>query len=317
MYLPLFLQQRLSTGPQHSHQAEENALPRVHEASHHVQPSGAQAIASHLMELELMKNTLASFSGREPQSYGPWITKLDSYMSQISILSPLKVLQILEGHCTGEPQRMVQTELSSPVPPSWETVADVYHQLEERYGSKTRTAAELLRELNTFDSITDECDGEKLHKLARLCKAIVDRQHTCPNLLNLNFALGLEQARRLLPRSLQFKWADIGQEYEDNNDGRHPEFRIFYRFVLSCANKRSNPNYAFVSDNRGVKPGREKPTYRVMKTNLDDRTREPAKPQDSPTRDENNTSRVEIMNPCPIHPEIEVVNHTIYRCKKF
>ena len=23
------------------------------------------------------------------------------------------------------------------------------------------------------------------------------------------------------------------------------------------------------------------------------------------------------MNPCPIHPEIDVVSHTIYRCKKF
>ena len=205
------------------------------------------------MELELMKNTISPFSGKEPHSYGPWFTKMESYMNQISILTPLKVLQILEGHSTGDPKKMIQIELSSPISPTWESVAEIFQQLEERYGSKTRTAADLLNELSSFEAITNENDGEQLHELARLCKAIVDRQHTCPNLLNLNFALGLEQARMLLPRSLQSRWADIGQEYEDNNDGRHPEFRIFHRFVQSCANKRSNPNYGFIPDNRGIK----------------------------------------------------------------
>ena len=270
------------------------------------------------MELELLRNTLVTFSGEEPQAYRPWVNKMRAYMDRISGLSPLNALQILEGHTSGEPQQMITHELGSPIQPSWDTVTAVFSQLEEQYGSRTSTAAQLLKELNNFRAIKNEHDGAGLQRLARLCKSIVDHQHTCPDLLNLNFSLGLAQARRLLPPSLQTRWADIGQEYEDSNGGRHPEFWIFQRFIQFCANKRSNPNYGYVVDDRDQKFGQKRAPNRVLKTTVSDCVESDGSGKSSATSVSSNgsKSRDRKFSPCPLHPDVKEASHSIYKCKK-
>ena len=320
--LPEFLQSRLGSHPPPTQCVDERATSQpygtLYDRVPPGRPSSEHSIASHLMELELLRNTLVSFSGEEPQAYRPWMNKMQAYMKRISDISPLNVLQILEGHTSGEPQQMIRHELGSPMPPSWDTVAAVYSQLDEQYGSRTSTAAQLLKELNNFRAIKSEHDGVQLQKLARLCKSIVDHQHTCPDLLNLNFSLGLAQARRLLPQSLQSKWADIGQEYEDSNEGRHPEFWIFQRFIQSCANKRSNPNYGYVVDDRDQKLSQKRVSNRVLKTTVSDCVESDGSGRSSTTSatSTGSKSRDRKFSPCPLHPDVKETSHSIYKCKK-
>ena len=134
------------------------------------------------MELEIVKNTIEPFSGKEPQSFGPWAKTMGSYMQQISGLTPLKALQIMDGHSTGDPKKMIRARLSSPRTLTWEDMATLYDELEDRYGSSGRTALELLNQMDNFPIIENSRSGDKLLELAELCKSALDRMDTCPEL---------------------------------------------------------------------------------------------------------------------------------------
>ena len=201
--------------------------------------------------------------------------------------------------------------------------------------------------MDNFPIIENSRSGEKLLELAELCKSALDRMDTCPELQELNYAFGLKRVREALPVDLQARWADVGQQYEDHNNRRHPEFRIFYEWLRSVASRRANPNYSIVSRDRQERQSRPS-KLKVLRTAKNDTVRQrpeatsetpPARSEDdtrrqqrvvcplhpqrgkdtsgtSPPKGEDSSSRDRQRYLCPLHPGLAEVRHTIYKCSK-
>ena len=176
-----------------------------HVNSHqHPQPnmSTLQVMSNHIIEESLMKG-IPKFAG-VAHTFWPWAGKIENYIGSLNpAMKPLKILQLLESYSTGEPQTMISHMMAATGNVTMNDVECVWRRLVERSASPQKIARELTAMITNFKLIEEEEAGMLLSKLHDISKIIDFNIPRCPDLIDMNFAKGIQPIRNKLPVPVQ------------------------------------------------------------------------------------------------------------------
>ena len=164
-------------------------------------------------------------------------------------LSPLNILQLLESHCKGSPQRCISDRLAATGEVTETEVQHTVRGLVTHFGSTQKITLELFAKIDAFPAIRGSNCGDQLNNLYDLCCIVSYNMCQFPELQAFHLASGLKSIRSKLPEFLQNKWRRCGQRHEDEY-GHHPPFTTFIDFLDRQARQFSNRNYETLASDR-------------------------------------------------------------------
>ena len=215
--------------------------PRAYQDNSSLNVSAFRAMSAHMLQQDLLRKNIDPFNG-SAISFWPWVGKLQSYVKDVN-LTPLQTLHLMQSNTVGVPHEVVTSYLEAVGDVSTKEMHKMWHMLERMFGTPSKIADEILQKIEKFPTISGNNVGDQLNKLFCLCKIVEYHLPRCPELGILNFGRGLIAIRAKLPVFLQNDWRKTGQNYEDNNDGMQPPFKIFAAFIENKARQLSNGNY--------------------------------------------------------------------------
>ena len=134
-------------------------------------------------------------------------------------IAPEQELNYLRSFTSGDPQQLVDNYRKRPGDSPATTVADLWAELERRFGNAATLTQDLIERLCTAASF-GERENAKLQKLADLC-ADVDCQMThLPGLACLNYPIAIRPIVKRLPASLRTKWEKVIVRYAGGSSKR-------------------------------------------------------------------------------------------------
>ena len=209
-----------------------------------------EVLSRHLLQQDLLKKAVEPFDGTAIK-FWPWFTKMEGFIQELN-LSPLNILQLLESHCKGSPQRYISDRLAATCEVTETEVQHTVRGLITRFGSTQKITSELFAKIDAFPAIRGSNCGDQLNNLYDLCCIISYNMRQCPELQAFHLASGLKSIRSKLPEFLQNEWRRCGQRHEDEY-GHHPPFPTFIDFLDRQARQFSNRNYETLASDRTLR----------------------------------------------------------------
>ena len=221
--------------------------------------------SKHLLQQEFLKQSIEPFDGKATY-FWPWAGKIKAYLTEMNP-SPMQVLQFMESNSKGRPQLLISQKMASHATITGTTVQSIWNELIFLFGSSQKITKELFEQIEAFPPIKAPNEGDQLYSLYLLCEVIQHNMERCPELSTLNLATGLKPIRSKLSPRLQFKWGNVGQQYENANNMQHPTFKYFLEFLKNQATLAANAHYEICYNNDRGKSAPKKPTTaKVLKT---------------------------------------------------
>ena len=150
-------------------------------------------------------------------------------------------LNYLRSYTSGDPQQLVDNYRKRQGDNPTVTLAELWAELERRFGNAAALTQALLERLSTAAAFGEK-DGARLQKLADLC-ADVDCQMTyLPGLACLNYPIAIRPIIEKLPPSLRSKWEKEIVRYAEEHNDAYPTFLEFSTMIQNQARKKNHPN---------------------------------------------------------------------------
>ena len=150
-------------------------------------------------------------------------------------------LNYLRSYTSGDPQQLVDNYRKRQGDNPTVTLAELWAELERRFGNATALTQALLERLSTAAAFGEK-DRARLQELADLC-ADVDCQMTyLPGLAYLNYAIAIRPIIEKLPPSLRSKWEKEIVRYAEEHNDAYPTFREFSTMIQNQATKKNHLN---------------------------------------------------------------------------
>ena len=266
-----------------------------------------QAMLKHLLTNDLTKDSIQTFDGKSYQ-FWTWVDQINSKMGAIAS-SPSEILHIMRSNSKGPPQKLIETYIPSVAASgaAGRNAFDrLWNTLVERYGSTAAIYEEILSKFNGLEYVTPKNMGPGLQAMYDVCEVALMNMQRAPDLQSLNRRTGLEVLHKRLPISLQIKWAERGQAYEDRHgQGSHPPFTDFMEFLKRNYRPHINPNYKLTAH-----PNTKSPTQLAPKKIFKTEINRPAgtnAPKQGPSK----------AVQCPLHEGDQTQPHKLAQCRDF
>ena len=205
-----------------------------------------RAMSRHLLQQDMLRDAIPTFSG-DPMRFWSWHSSLMSYLREMQ-LTPLQSLKLMIRFTEDRPKAYLEGRLLAVGNPSSTDITNILEELTERHGSPHLIAAHLRQRIKDFQGFKDQNDGEALLRLFDLCETIEANMARCPELSDMNYSTGLYPIRAKLPFSIQNLWTKKGYTFYAQNQGRHPPFSDFIKFLREQAKQRSNHHFKLAKE---------------------------------------------------------------------
>lgn len=284
----------LSSIPGHVPPLSSNAGLSAHVHTHH-----------YLARRELFVPGPDPFAGSgQEERFFTWSALLQNRMSGVE-LSAMDQISVLKANTIGEANKLVENFLAAASSDPTSALKIIWEKLKQRYGSSEHVANNLRKRLCEFPVIRSDDDfSKRLRELEDLCLVVNAHMGVVPSLQSLNFGDGLWLVKGKLPEFLQNRWRKVGTQYKAMNEGQHPPFTIFLKFLTEMADEFSDPSFfpSIAKTNDSFK-------HRSFAL-ISHRSQSLPASQDEPT----SITPVEDRSPCIIH---QPAKHRTVRCHSF
>ena len=146
-------------------------------------------------------------------------------------------LNYLRSYTSGEPQQLVDNYRKRQGDNPAATLAELWAELERRFGNAAALTAALLERLSSEASFGEK-DSARLQKLADLCVDVDCQMTHLPGLACLNYPIAIRPITEKLPASLKSKWEKEIVRYAGEHNDAYPTFREFSKMIQNHAKLR-------------------------------------------------------------------------------
>ena len=214
-------------------------------------------------------------------------------------------LNYLRSYTSGDPQQLVDNYRKRQGDNPTVTLAELWTELERRFGNAAALTQALLEQLSTAAGFGEK-DGARLQKLADLCADIDCQMTYLPGLACLNYSIAIRPIIEKFPASLRSKWEEEIVRYVEEHNHAYPTFGEFSIMIQNQARKNSCAQNRRREDNkRRPFPQSGDEVKQALKTTMDPNSGDvPEKGPPGPRREKH----------CLFHKR---AGHELTECKAF
>lgn len=150
-------------------------------------------------------------------------------------------INYLRNYTNGEPQQLVDNYRKRQGDNPASTLAELWTELERRFGNTAALTQALLERLSSAASFGEK-DNTRLQKLADLCVDVDCQMTHLPGLACLNYPIAIRPVIEKLPASLKTKWEKEIVRYAEKHNDAYPTFCKFSKMIQNQAKLRNHPN---------------------------------------------------------------------------
>ena len=290
----------------HPQPAFEPQRPAYGAAPPHPQrPSDAATV---LAKQQLLNQPIAKFSGPgEEFRFRSWRDTITSRLSRLPF-EPIEVIDILRTNTTGAALATVNTFHAACGADPDMAVRMIWDALEDRFGSPTRVAAAITRQLQAVPPVRSGTDcGPAVRRLHDACMVALAHSSSCPDLGDMNLPRGQRIVLDKLPEQLISRWRKRGLAFKATHQSAHPPFSVLTDFLGDMATELCCESFMPTQKSHAAGPtqkssaaGQAHPVSHVLVT---------GEPKPAPPR-----FAAAEKGSCSIHP---AATHHLHECHRF
>ncbi|XP_053387835.1 uncharacterized protein LOC123557228 [Mercenaria mercenaria] len=222
--------------------------------SHTDKTSHEIPLATYLLRKDILMNRLTYFDDSSEQ-YNSWKSTFKQVTSEINA-KPAEEIDLLIKWLGRESRKHAQNLKSAYIRDPIAGLQQIWHRLDDRYGSPEAVHKAVTRRLDTFPKLTMH-DTTKWYDLADLLMEIAglkDDSVYSSTLAYFDSSVGMSRVLCKLPQNIQERWAVFVNTYKKRKGVVFPPFLVFVEFISDQAKIRNDPSLQLtvqVQHNRG------------------------------------------------------------------
>ena len=150
-------------------------------------------------------------------------------------------INYLRNYTNGEPQQLVDNYRKRQADNPASTLAELWTELERRFGNTAALTQALLERLSSAASFGEK-DNTRLQKLADSCVDVDCQMTHLSGLACLNYPIAIRPVIEKLPASLKAKLEKEIVRYAEKHNDAYPTFCEFSKMIQSQSKLRNHPN---------------------------------------------------------------------------
>ena len=208
--------------------------------------------------------------GGNPIMFQPWRASFQTMIDQAQTPATQK-LAFLAKYTKGEVRDLVHRFRHRYVSNPQVAYDEAWKELEDRFGNKSKIAADIIQKLNALPKIKAD-ERQRLLDFADSCVDAAAQMNDLPALNILNYPYNLHPLLEKLPAHIHNKWREHVTSYKSTHDS-YPPFRVLAKFLKEKAKTSNDPDlyppsspaYKTPERKSGMTPA-NRPPLRVMAT---------------------------------------------------